>query len=226
MLQAQSPTLTSLEIGMPRTNTRTNPTGSPPVVLSTLFRPADTAAQVHDRMAVSGHLERLKIYNNVLLTPSCIPLLRSLTYLNLSVGSTTPPPSFWKALESAGVRLRNLHTETMEDCIAQYALSYSGLVDLGVNRLAESKEKDSGEASKLAHLFYHSVIPKHAASLKFLTMKSREAEPWGITKANLEPILQCRDLRRLNLIYPVAIQSDGTLLPPFSLVGLSKPFLM
>lgn len=189
---ARSATLTVLDIDMPPVEKDDGTTGLHD--LSTLIPESVSRRQ-------SAHLKDLRVGRHVMLSAKCIPSLQSLTTLKLDWNSATPPAAFWKSLEVAGIYLRTLHVSKFERCIAHYTLSYSGLEELDLAWVGQRMEEDLVLEDEISNHFYHSVVPKHAGSLKTLQIKGTCVGPWCVTQSNMKAITKCSGLRRLAILY-------------------------
>lgn len=209
---ARSATLTVLDIDMPPVEKDDGTTGLHD--LSTLIPESVSRRQ-------SAHLKDLRVGRHVMLSAKCIPSLQSLTTLKLDWNSATPPAAFWKSLEVAGIYLRTLHVSKFERCIAHYTLSYSGLEELDLAWVGQRMEEDLVLEDEISNHFYHSVVPKHAGSLKTLQIKGTCVGPWCVTQSNMKAITKCSGLRRLAILYFFPRDAGSVSSQSFSMVRMA-----
>ncbi|KAJ2934085.1 hypothetical protein H1R20_g2989, partial [Candolleomyces eurysporus] len=139
---------------------------------------------------------------------SCIPFLNSLTHLNIrGLAHKGMSPSFWRGLKDSGIRLQGLAVRPMDTSFIDYLLSYDGLREI---TLDYTEYVPYGlDTDTVASRFFHSVAPHHRDTLQEISFgcggrELWEAEgisPWIINESYLEPLMFCKSLEHLDLVY-------------------------
>ncbi|RXW19360.1 hypothetical protein EST38_g6491 [Candolleomyces aberdarensis] len=145
------------------------------------------------------------------LSPSCVPFLRSLTSLVVS-DFTVVQPSFWRALQDVGIRLRKLKGGRLRQPIMDYLLSYSGLQDITLQWSDEEFEEIGSIVSK----FFHAVLPRHRDTIRSISFGPPMLVPWPVTQSYLdEGVYLCKKLKYLSLIYYFPYPNENARTPLF-----------
>ncbi|KAF5318390.1 hypothetical protein D9611_013927 [Ephemerocybe angulata] len=158
--------------------------------------------------------------NEIAVDQSCARLLRNLTHLdirNLNVivaHQFDSNASFWDALSSSNTHLHSLLAYPLTPSLIRYLLSYAGLSSLRIesdHEVIEYIYQPEGVAN-LAQTLFASVLPRHCATLKRLSLVGLNYRFWALTEATLNEVVSCHALERLDVIYHFPREMQDNLL--------------
>ncbi|KAJ7147868.1 hypothetical protein C8R43DRAFT_1069256 [Mycena crocata] len=120
----------------------------------------------------------------------------------------------WSTLQNANTHLREVETNSISTSLLTYLKSYAGLERLAL------EEPGSGcwqgnEDDELADRLYHTVLPRHAESLRSLSCKAWEGA-WSFTSRNAAVISSLHRLETLDIgLNRVHVQAKPSIVGTF-----------
>jgi len=106
---------------------------------------------------------------------------------------------FWLALQRAGVHLKEIKVDSINDGLLGYLTCYTGLTKLGI----ESYFLPSPESSDpLAKLFFAESLASHVETLEELNVKARDEDLWCFGEHNMSGLSGCMGLKTLSVCVP------------------------
>ncbi|KAF6753916.1 hypothetical protein DFP72DRAFT_900869 [Ephemerocybe angulata] len=186
------------QLGMPRAEGDSDPT---PEAVSELVKDSlssPTFVPTLKTMLVPGsHLH---------FSHSATPYFRVLTKLHVDREEMTAniDVSFWTGLSQQGAKLKFLYIYPLTAASFAYLDSYAGLEELYLFRgdlRVEDTVVSVAERHSMADLVFHRVLPRHKDTLQILGTKGLSNEAWALKNEYLDQVLQCKELRRLCLVF-------------------------
>lgn len=172
---------------------------------------------------------RITCGRHLLLSPACIPFIRSLSRLELA-SEHAVEPTFWSSLTDSKIYLQALRINRLSRPAADYLTSYEGLEEFVFDHSVAQFNRPCGLTTvEEVRLFYHSILPKHRRTLRTLGLAcvplTQELgrdnnELWFLGRDHLEQVSLCADLEHLEILYNPndyedSIRSSIPLVRPF-----------
>ena len=106
---------------------------------------------------------------------------------------------FWLALQRAGIFLKEIKVDSINDGLLGYLTCYTGLTKLGI----ESCFLPSPESSDpLAKLFFAESLASHVETLEELNVKAQDEDLWCFGEHNVSAFSRCMGLKTLSVFVP------------------------
>ncbi|KAJ3505984.1 hypothetical protein NMY22_g17394 [Coprinellus aureogranulatus] len=162
---------------------------------------------------------RLLSGQDMILSPACIPFLRSLSRLELAHGPADDP-GLWSGFTDSKIFLRVLRISRLAPAIVQYLTSYEGLEEFVFDHSTVEFNRPCGLTTEdEVHLFYDSILPKHCRSLQTLgvtcdpindILTVNDRTEWYINEERLNQITACTALKHLEIMFDHFDPGDPT----------------
>ncbi|KAF9260811.1 hypothetical protein L218DRAFT_560800 [Marasmius fiardii PR-910] len=130
------------------------------------------------------------------LTPEVISHLQSLHSLEILDEIEAHSPEFWRVLQIKNIHPRRITAFSPNSNLLDYLETSSGLEAL---KFLDHSWLSEEESEQLAQRFYRTVLPKHKATLRELSVLSGGPDPWNIKGWNLDVLDGYRELRFLEV---------------------------
>jgi hypothetical protein len=117
---------------------------------------------------------------------------------------------FWLALQGAGVYLKEIKVDDINDEFLGYLTRYTGLTKLGVSSHSLPKFSDSS-----AKLFFVESLPSHAETLEELDIEAEFEDLWCFGEHNVSAFSRCMGLKTLSVCVSRADLSARGFSPDF-----------
>ena len=106
---------------------------------------------------------------------------------------------FWLALQRAGVFLKEIKVDGINDGLLGYLTCYTGLTKLGIESYFLPLPKSS---NPLAKLFFAESLASHVETLEELDVKARDEDLWCFGEHNVSAFSRCMGLKTLSVRVP------------------------
>ncbi|KAF8161507.1 hypothetical protein B0H34DRAFT_701225 [Crassisporium funariophilum] len=151
----------------------------------------DLTKQLAEVIMKSPLLEHLRY-----VWPTTAMELRNISTLSISGQVSSTYENIWLFLSEAGIHLKDISVATMDQHLANYLMSYSGLEKFSLTFDCWSTvAKCNLESAR----FYADVLPRHKESLTCLVISSSSPEHWCMNSEHVNSVLKCRNLKQLSI---------------------------
>ncbi|KAK1215175.1 hypothetical protein PQX77_022212 [Marasmius sp. AFHP31] len=128
----------------------------------------------------------------------------------------------WSSLQRNQIPLKEIIVWTkIETPLIDYLDSYSGLEELTVQKAWASPN----EEASLTERFSGSALPRHAATLRMLTVTSEEEGLWSLGRHNVNDLGACVNMERLSISInseEIGLDSEGNDIVTLSLIMANR----